>query len=125
MNKIRVLLVDDEEELVSTVAERLGMRGFQVQAVTGGERAIELAEQQSFDVAVVDVKMPGVSGITVLRSIRRLRPRLPVLLLTGHGLSEEGEEGMREGAFDYLYKPVDIEDLVHSMMDAIRSVGHE
>jgi DNA-binding response OmpR family regulator len=115
MEQMRVLLVDDEDELVFTMAERLTMRGYEVDAVTSGDAALERLGANVYDVAVVDVKMPGTSGQEVLRVARELRPEMPVILLTGHGSTEEGEEGMRLGACAYLFKPVNIEELMKTM----------
>jgi DNA-binding NtrC family response regulator len=118
MSGLRVLLVDDEGDLVYTMAERLSLRGYNVDAVTDGAEALERVASNTYDVAVVDVKMPGISGLVVLKVIKRDRPETPVILLTGHGSIEEGEEGMKQGAYAYLFKPVDIEDLIKTMVDA-------
>ena len=121
MAKTRVLLVDDEHELVYTTAERLEMRGYEVDAVTDGAEAITRAGQNRYDVAVVDVKMPGVSGLAVLRSLRESQPELPVILLTGHGSSTDGEDGIELGAAAYLFKPVKLTDLIDAMTKATRA----
>lgn len=118
MSGLRVLLVDDEGELVYTMAERLSIRGYNVDAVTDGAEALERVASNTYDVAVVDVKMPGISGLVVLKVIKRDSPSTPVILLTGHGSPEEGEEGMKQGAYAYLFKPVDIEDLIRTMVEA-------
>jgi DNA-binding NtrC family response regulator len=118
MSGLRVLLVDDEGELVYTMAERLSLRGYNVDAVTDGAEALEHVASNTYDVAVVDVKMPGISGLVVLKVIKRDCPQTPVILLTGHGSIEEGEEGMKQGAYAYLFKPVDIEDLIRTMVEA-------
>lgn len=121
MAKSRVLLVDDEHELVFTTAERLEMRGYQVDAVTDGAEALARAAASRYDVAVVDVKMPGVSGLAVLRELRQTQPRLPVILLTGHGSSTDGEDGVELGAAAYLFKPVKITELIEAMTKATES----
>jgi CheY-like chemotaxis protein len=118
MAKTRVLLVDDERELVFTIAERLEMRGYQVDAVTDGAEALTRAAASAYDVAVVDVKMPGVSGLAVLRALRESQPRLPVILLTGHGSASDGEDGVKLGAAAYLFKPVKLADLIEAMTKA-------
>jgi len=120
MENLRVLLVDDETELVETLAERLELRGIAARAVTSGEDALRLLLDQDFDVVLLDVKMPGISGLDVLKLIRRQRPRTQVILITGHGSAEDGESGVRDGAFDYVMKPIDIDTLVGKMKAAAR-----
>jgi two-component system, OmpR family, response regulator len=112
MNPIRVLLVDDEEDLSLVLAERLEMRGFEATGVISSEEALKLLEQRAFDVIVLDVKMPGIGGIELMRMIRKAHPETQVILFTGHGSHKEGEQGIGEGAFDYLIKPIKIEDLI-------------
>ncbi len=118
MDPLRILIVDDEEELVSALRERLNLRGFQAQGVTTGAAALELIEEAAFDVVLLDIKMPGLGGLEVIRQIKDLRPRLQVVLLTGHGSVKSVEEGMALGAFDYLMKPVKIDNLVGILMAA-------
>ena len=115
---MRVLLIDDEEELVSTVVERLGLRGIQAEGVTGGGEALARLARASFDVIVLDVKMPGMNGLEVLREVRRRGVATPVLLLSGHGSDRETETGIRDGAFGYIVKPVNIDDLIAKMRQA-------
>jgi len=112
MNRLRVLFVDDEEELVSTVVERLELRGIDATGATSGVDALQCIKEQVFDVAVLDVKMPGLGGFEVITRIRQDQPDLSVVFLTGHGSEESAAEGERMGAFDYLMKPVDIDALV-------------
>lgn len=119
MNDARVLLVDDEEEFVSALAERLDIRGIDTRVATDGEQALELVAAQSFDVIVLDVIMPGISGLEVLQRIKEQKIPSAVILLTGHGSTREGLEGMRMGAFDYLMKPLDIDELIAKMKEAI------
>ena len=118
---MKILLVDDEGELVHTLAERLEIRGHQVDASTDGALSLNWLTRQTYDVAVIDVKMPGISGMAMLKIIKRDHPGFPVILLTGHGSTADGEEGMREGAFAYLVKPVDIDDLIDVMEKAVES----
>lgn len=117
-SKASILLVDDEEEFVSTLAERLEIRGFQPEAATSGQQAVELMENRHFDVMVLDVKMPGMSGFKVMEKAKELRPDLPVILLTGHGSSDDGVQGMHQGAFDFLMKPLDIDELISKIREA-------
>jgi len=118
MEALRVLIVDDEEELVSALVERLNLRGFAAHGVTTGAEALRVLDGQEFDVVLLDVKMPGLGGLEVIRRIKGSRPRLEVILLTGHGSVKSIEEGMALGAFDYLMKPVKIDNLVQILTTA-------
>jgi DNA-binding NtrC family response regulator len=118
MAKMRVLLVDDEVEFVSALAERLNLRGFETQIATSGEEALEKVEAAPPDVVVLDVLMPGVSGLDVMKHIKKDHPQVQVILLTGRG-SWDGIQGMREDAYDCLMKPVQIEELMQVMTEAV------
>src|SRR4030065_2478189 len=119
MALLRVLLIDDEEELVLTLVERLMLRGMEVEGVTNGADAIGRVQEKKFDVAVLDMKMPGLGGLEVMRRIRREQPGIKFLLMTGRGSLEEGEGGMQEGNYAYLLKPLHIEELMKKMMEAV------
>jgi DNA-binding NtrC family response regulator len=119
MATLRVLFVDDEEELVSTVVERLELRGIAATGVVSGEEALTRIEKQPFDVVVLDVRMPGLGGLEVIKRIKQSHPDLQVLLLSGHGAKEDATTGLRLGAFDYLQKPVDLEDLIAILHRAV------
>ncbi|MFP4225787.1 MAG: response regulator [Desulfobacterales bacterium] len=121
MNKLKVLLVDDEEEFVSALAERLDIRGIEAYTASDGEQALEMIESDTFQVIVLDVIMPGISGLEVLQRVKAKQTDAVVILLTGHGSTREGLEGMRMGAFDYLMKPLDIDELISKMNEAIES----
>jgi DNA-binding NtrC family response regulator len=108
----RVLIVDDEAELVSALEERLALRGFQASGVTTGAEALARVAEGGYDVVLLDVKMPGLGGLQVIQTIKAEHPDVQVVLLTGHGSARDAAEGMRLGAFDYLMKPVKIGDLV-------------
>ncbi|MFP4158775.1 MAG: response regulator [Desulfobacterales bacterium] len=118
-SKAAILLVDDEEEFVNTLAERLEIRGFQPEVATSGQQAVEIMEKRNFDVMVLDVKMPGMDGLKVMERAKDLRPDLPVILLTGHGSTDDGVQGMHQGAFDFLMKPLDIDDLISKIREAL------
>lgn len=118
MNPIRILIVDDEEELASTLAERLELRDFEVEVATGGSDALKLVRQRDFNVLIADVKMPGIGGLDLMAAVRRENPEVPVILFTGHGSVAEADRGKRAGAFDYVMKPVDIEALVEKIRNA-------
>ncbi|MEJ2236412.1 MAG: response regulator [Syntrophobacterales bacterium] len=117
----RVLLVDDEEEFVSALSERLMLRGIEVDSALNGEEALARMDEKQFEVVILDVMMPGLSGLEVLRQIKSTHPNTQVILLTGHGATREGMEGMRLGAFDYLIKPVDIEEMLEKMKEAAKT----
>lgn len=115
MERIKVLLVDDEEELSLVMAERLQLRGFDAEGVTSGEEALERLLEKAFDVAVIDIKMPGIGGLDLMKEIQKKHPDTKVILFTGHGSGAEEEGQDIEGAVDYLVKPVDIDDLTEKI----------
>jgi DNA-binding NtrC family response regulator len=117
---IRVLLVDDEQTFVETMQKRLAVRRFEVRVANSGPAALEELARDSVDVVVLDVKMPGMDGIEAIRAIKEKHPLVEVILLTGHANLEASLEGMELGAFDYLLKPVGIDELVYKLEDAHR-----
>ena len=118
MAVIRLLLVDDEEDFRITLANRLRKRHLEVLDVEDGYKAVETVREKPVDVAVVDVKMPGLDGLETLRQIKEINALIEVIMLTGHASVESGIEGMRLGAFDYLMKPCDINELILKIEDA-------
>ena len=116
---IKILLIDDEEEFATTLAERLELRGYETRTAVCGEDGLDLLSKETFDIAVLDLMMPGMNGLDTLRHIKLDAPDMPVVLLTGHGSTREGMEGMRLGAFDYLMKPLDIKDLTQKILSAV------
>ena len=123
MDAFSVLLVDDEEEFASTLAERLSLRGIQASTASNGAMALSLIEADPPQVVLLDVMMPGMGGIEVLERIRATHPGLQVILLTGHGCTRDGTEGLRLGAFDCLMKPLNIDELIERVGSAIRAAG--
>ena len=115
MEPLSVLIVDDEEELASAMAERLTLRGFQAEAVTSGADALRLVSAGDFSVLILDVKMPGIDGLTLLGDIKRTHPNLPVILFTGQRSVADAERALRQGAFDYLVKPIDIDTVIEKI----------
>ncbi len=109
---IRVLIVDDEEEFVEALSERLTMRDYDVTASLSGEEAIQKLIEYNFDVVILDVSMPGMSGIDALREIKRIKPLTEVIMLTGQAAVKTAIDGMKLGALDYLFKPCETEDLI-------------
>jgi DNA-binding response OmpR family regulator len=118
MDPIRVLIVDDEAELVTALEERLNLRGFEASGVTTGAEALALLADVPFDVVLLDLKMPGLGGLEVIRRIKEERPGLQVILLTGWGSEEDAKKGQALGAYDYLMKPVKISELVRALLSA-------
>lgn len=115
---IRVLLVDDEEDLVTFLGQRLKRQGFTVIASTSGQQALTAAKQRTFDVAVLDLKMPHMDGIAVLQKLKEVQPFLEAIMLTGHGSHDSALEAGRLQAFRYLIKPYNHEELVALIQEA-------
>jgi len=109
--KARLLIVDDEEQFVEALSERLSMRDYDVTTALTGEDAIVKLTNYNFDVVILDVHLPRIDGTEVLRKIKNLKPLTEVIMLTGHGTVEMAIEGMKLGAFDFLMKPCEAEDL--------------
>ena len=122
MLQLKVLLVDDEQEFVTTLADRLELRGMDVEIATDGEAALGIVETDPPQVVVLDVMMPGLSGMEVLERIKTVDSNIQVILLTGHGGTKDGIKGMQLGAFDYLIKPVDIDELIEKLNEAAKNV---
>ena len=119
MDSFRVLIVDDEEDFLETLVNRLQKRDIDAAGVTSGEEALKMMKGKLFDVVILDVKMPGgMDGIEALREIKKIQPLAEVILLTGHASVETSIEGMKLGAFDYLLKPVKLEELMTKMAQA-------
>jgi len=115
---IKVLLVDDEVAFVNTLAQRLRMRKLLVDTVYDGEQALSYIRQIEPDVIVLDLKMPGLHGIEVLREIKKIKREIQVIILTGHGTDKDEEEAKKLGGFDFLRKPADIDLLVAKIKEA-------
>ena len=114
----RVLLVDDEREFVQMLSERLEMREVGSAVAYDGETALRMVEDDEPDVIILDLRMPGIDGIEVLRRIKQNHPNVEVIILTGHGTEEDRRTCMDLGAFAYLQKPVDIEALSETLKRA-------
>jgi DNA-binding NtrC family response regulator len=116
--KGRLLIVDDEEQFVEALSERLSLRDYDVTTSLTGEDAVEKIKNYNFDVVILDVRLPGIEGTEVLREIKNLKPLIEVIMLTGHGTVEMAIEGMKLGAFDFLMKPCETEDLTAKIAKA-------
>jgi DNA-binding NtrC family response regulator len=126
MTDFRVLIVDDELDFLETIVKRLKKRKIDATGINSGIKALELLELEHFDVVILDVRMPGMDGIETLKEMKKKRPLLEVILLTGHASIESGMQGMQYGAFDYVMKPADIDDLLEKVREAYeRKALHE
>jgi DNA-binding NtrC family response regulator len=120
MRNTFILLVDDEVPFVETMTKRLSKRGLQVISSLSGEKALKMMESnRTLDVVILDVKMPGMDGIQVLQEMKKRFPLVEVIMLTGHATIESAVEGMKLGAFDYLMKPCDIDELISKVREAV------
>jgi len=115
---VRLLLIDDEKDFVNILSKRLKRRSIEVKKAFSGAEAIQALRGQEFDVAVLDLKMEDMDGIEVLKMLKIMDPRLAVIMLTGHGSAEAAEQGIKLGAFDYLTKPCELEELLGKIMAA-------
>jgi two-component system OmpR family response regulator len=122
MEPFRVLVVDDEEDFLETLVNRLKRRQVDTVGVDSGAAALDLLGREEFDVVILDVMMPAMDGIETLKRIKDLRPFTEVIMLTGHGSVESGIQGMRHGAFDYIMKPAEIDDLLVKIREAYERI---
>ena len=120
MEKIKILLVDDEKEFVETLSERIRMRDHDSKVALNGEEALKHIDDDLPDVVVLDLKMPGIDGMEVLRRIRTAYPNVQVIMLTGHGSDKDEKEARKLGAFEYLQKPVEIDTLMKKIKKAYK-----
>ena len=118
MEAFRVLVVDDEPDFLETLVKRLKRRKVDASGVSSGVEAMEMLEQEHFDVVILDIRMPGMDGIETLREMKRKRPLMEVILLTGHASVESGMQGMQLGAFDYVMKPAEFDDIMEKVRQA-------
>ena len=127
MGTFRVLIVDDEHDFLETIVKRLKRRKLDATGIDSGIKALELLEKEHFDVVILDVRMPGgMDGLETLKEMKKKRPLLEVIMLTGHASVESGMQGMQYGAFDYVLKPADIDDLLEKIQGAYeRKALHE
>jgi DNA-binding NtrC family response regulator len=124
MQNPNILVVDDEGDFLETLMNRLKKRNIGTLGCASGEEAVRLAKAHPFDVVILDIKMPGgMDGIETLREIKRIRPETEVILLTGHASLETSVEGMKQGAYDYLLKPIRLEDLLEKLVLALERKG--
>jgi len=118
MDKMRIMLVDDEEGFLFTTKKLLERKGIHVTTAASGQEALEKLVGESVHVVILDVKMPGMDGVAVLKAVKSRYPLVQVVMLTGHGTVESALEGLRSGATDYLMKPIDIDELIAKAEEA-------
>jgi DNA-binding NtrC family response regulator len=123
-SQISVLLVDDEVGFVEVLFKRLARRGMAVTVASSGAEGIQALRRRDFDVAVLDLKMEDMDGIEVLKIFKKMAPAMPVIMLTGHGSESSARQGIQFGAFDYLTKPYELDDLIRKIKEAIRQGGN-
>lgn len=121
MRDWNVLLVDDEAEFIGTLAERLELRGIVARVAHDGEAALKAVAESEPHVMVLDVMMPGLKGLDVLQRVKEEHPAVQVVLLTGQGKTRDGIDGMRFGAYAYLMKPLDLEELIRTLHEAVHA----
>jgi len=119
-DQIRLLLVDDEVAYADVLANRLGKRGFNVQKAYTSAEALLILRTDQFDVAILDLKMPDMDGIEILKIAKQVDPSLQVIMLTGHGSADACERGLALGAYDYLMKPCELEILIEKIQEAFQ-----
>jgi len=118
MTKKRILIVDDEIDLLETVVKRLQKRHINASGLPDGEKALAYLRDNPIDVVVLDVKMPGKNGLEILEEIKNTYPSIEVIMITGHASIRSGKQGMSLGAFDYMMKPVGIDELLEKIRQA-------
>jgi DNA-binding NtrC family response regulator len=123
VDDLSVMIVDDEEDFLETLMKRLEKREVNITGARSGEEALDLLDQNPVDVVLLDVKMPGMDGIETLREIKKRHPLMEVILLTGHANTDAAIQGMELGAFDYLMKPMGIDELLYKVQDAYERVS--
>ncbi len=118
--KANVLVVDDEKQFLDVFSKRLESRGMKVDTAVNGDDAIEKTKGKQFDAIILDLVMPGINGIEILKRIKSENPDMDIILLTGHATVEKGVEAMKAGAMDFLEKPVDIGKVMEKIGEAKR-----
>lgn len=118
MNELRVLVVDDENDFRQTIVKKLINKKMYAEGAENGIKALEIIDNNDFDVVVLDINMPGIDGIETLKQIKLKKPEMEVIILTGHVSVELGIKGMQLGAFDYVMKPAPMHELIDKIMQA-------
>jgi DNA-binding NtrC family response regulator len=118
--KINLLIVDDETQFLHSISRSLKMRDFNVMTATRGDEALELARREAVDIALVDLKMPGMDGQQTLEALKKEHPWMEIVILTGHGTIDSAAACTRSGARSYLQKPCELEQLLEVLADAYK-----
>ena len=118
MKTLKLMLVDDEKRYLQTTAKLMEKKGIEVVTAQSGEQALDLLRTHDVHVVILDIKMPGMDGFKTLRAIKTLYPQVEVIMLTGHATMDSAIEGLQFGAFDYVMKPADIDDIVNKAYEA-------
>ena len=118
MEKMKLMLVDDEERYLQTTAKLIEKKGYEVFTARSGEEALEKLKAQDVHVVILDMKMPGMDGNETLKAAKTLYPLVEIILLTGHATVDSAIDGLKNGAFDYLMKPADIDQILEKALDA-------
>jgi DNA-binding NtrC family response regulator len=118
---IKILLVDDEKGFVDVISKRMSKRNIEVAKAYSGKDALQALRKADFDAVVLDLKMEDMDGIEVLKIFKKIAPDLPIIMLTGHGSEEAARDGIRFGAFDYLTKPCDFDELILKIQEVVSS----
>lgn len=118
--RIKLLFVDDEKGFVSVLSKRLSKRGVDVCQAYSGTEGVRALRKQDFDVALLDLKMEDMDGLEVLKIFKKIYPEMEVIMLTGHGSEKAAKEGIENGAFDYLTKPCELENLIKKVNQAVK-----
>ncbi len=117
-DRIKLLLIDDEEGYVNVLSKRMAKRNIEVTIALSGTEAIQALRKQDFDVAVLDLKMEDMDGIEILKVFKKMYPSMEVIMLTGHASEQAARDGLSLGAFDYLTKPCELEELLRKVKEA-------
>ena len=121
-NPINLLIVDDEEDFLNSITKSLTVRNFNVIAVTRGEKAIEAAKTNALDIALVDLKMPGMNGEETLKALKKEHKWMEIVILTGHGTIDSAVECTKVGAFSFLQKPCELDELLKVLKSAYKQI---
>jgi len=120
LEKLKLMLVDDEKRYLQTTAKLMEKKGIEVVTAQSGEQALDLLRTREVHVVILDIKMPGMDGFRTLRAIKTLYPLVEVILLTGHATMDSAIDGLQSGAFDYVIKPADIDEIVNKAYEAFQ-----
>ena len=120
MKPAKILVVDDEVIFANNISKLISKRGYEVETVYNGESALEVLKENDFDVIILDLKMPGLDGLTTLKQIKEKKSDVEVIILTGHGSMDSGIDGIQMGAFDFIMKPVRFDDLHEKVRQAFQ-----